>query len=146
MNLAKLIQVILFTSNLLTTEVLMKHLLLALLFSIPAFATTGEISGMVTLAKGVTLKPGGVLFIFAKKAGTPMPVAVLRVPSPTFPVHYSLSEKNVMSPGTPFSGPLLVSGRYSPSGDAMDKSGPEGSSATAVEIGKSDINLELKAK
>lgn len=124
----------------------MSRTLIALLFSIPVFATTGEISGQITLAKGVQLKPGGVLFVFAKKAGTPMPVAVMRVPDPKFPLHFSLSEKNAMAPGTPFVGKLSITARYSPSGDALDKSGPEASAPKPVAVGKSNVKLELKAK
>jgi hypothetical protein len=124
----------------------MNRLLIALLFAIPAFAATGEISGDVTLAKGLNLKPGGVLFIFAKKPGTPMPVAVLRIPDPKFPLHFALSEKNAMAPGTPFEGTLTVTARYSPTGDAMDKSGPEGSEPKPIAVGKSGVKLELKAK
>ena len=124
----------------------MFRILIALLFSVPVFAATGEISGDINLAKGVQLKPGGILFVFAKKAGTPMPVAVMRIQDPKFPVHFSLSEKNAMAPGTPFVGPLMVTARYSPTGDAMDKSGPEGSAPKPVNVGQSDLKLELKAK
>jgi hypothetical protein len=124
----------------------MNRLLLALLFSIPAFATSGEISGDVSLAKGLALNSGGVLFVFAKKAGSPMPVAVLRVPNPKFPVHFTLSQSNAMTPGTPFVGPFSVTARYSPSGNAMDKSGFEGSELKPVDVGRSDVKLELKAK
>jgi cytochrome c-type biogenesis protein CcmH len=124
----------------------MKLLLLALLFSIPAFASTGEISGDVNLAKGVALSTSGVLFVFAKKSGNPMPVAVVRFPNPKFPVHFTLSEKNAMTPGTPFTGPFSITARYSPSGNAMDKSGPEGTEPKPVEVGRSDLKLDLKAK
>lgn len=106
--------------------------------------TSSSISGEVTLAKGVTLKPGGALFVMAKEASRTMPVAVLRIPDPKFPYKFSIGAKNVMMPHTPFTGPYLISARYSPTGDAMDKSGPQGSEAKAVGVGKSDLKIELK--
>jgi hypothetical protein len=123
----------------------MSSLLLALLLSI-AHAAPGEISGVVSAASGVALKPGGVLFVIAKEAGKPMPVAVLRIPDPKLPYSFTLSAKNAMVAGTPFTGPFLITARYSPTGDAMDKSGPEGSAGAPVAAGKSDVKIELKAK
>lgn len=119
---------------------------LALLVGFQSQAFSGEISGQVTLAKGVSLKPGGVLFIFAKKAGVPMPAAVLRIAEPKLPYKFAISEKNAMAPGTPFDGPFIVTARFSPTGDAMDKTGPEGTLTEAVAVGTSNIKLELKAK
>ena len=127
-------------------------LILSLLFVASSFLTSisfaagTDISGEVSLAKGVSLKPGGVLFVFAKKAGIPMPAAVLRIPDPKLPFKFSISEKNAMSPGTPFDGPFTITARYSPSGDAMDKSGPEGSTSNPVTVGSTNLKIELKAK
>ena len=115
-----------------------------ILCSLKTFAN--EISGEVSLAKGTALKPGGVLFIFAKKSGTQMPAAVLRIPDPKLPYKFTLSEKNAMAPGTPFDGPFTVTARHSPNGDAMDKSGPEGSLAKPVAVGTKNIKIEMKAK
>lgn len=117
-----------------------------LFFASQVHAASNEISGEVTLAAGQTLKPGGILFVIAKEAGKPMPVAVLRVPAPKMPYKFSLSEKNAMVPGTKFTGPFLVSARYSPTGDAMDKSGPEGVEAKPVAVGRTDVKIELKGK
>ncbi len=105
-----------------------------------------SISGEVTLAKGVTLPTGGVLYIFAKKEGVAMPAAVVRVPSPKLPLKFTIGAQNAMTQGTPFDGPFVLTARYSPSGDAMDKSGPEASSEKAVKVGTSQLKLELKSK
>lgn len=121
-------------------------ILLALLFGFQTQASNGEISGEVTLAKGVSLKPGGVLFVFAKKTGVPMPAAVLRVADPKLPYKFTLSGKNAMAPGTPFDGPFIVTARFSASGDAMDKTGPEGTLKEPVAVGTANVKLELKAK
>lgn len=134
------------------------HLLFFLSLSVPVLPAAAEplsgkstevsgvVSGEVTLAKGVQLKPGGVLFIFAKKSGNPMPAAVLRIPDPKLPLKFSLSGKNAMVPGTPFDGPFTITARYSPRGDVMDKSGPEGVQSKPVAVGTTDLKIELKAK
>lgn len=123
-------------------------------FGVPSFSAgagsvngqSGQVSGEVMVAKGVQLKPGGVLFIFAKKSGNPMPAAVLRIPDPKLPLEFSLSGKNAMVPGTPFDGPFTITARYSPGGDVMDKSGPEAVLSKPVAVGTAGIKLELKSK
>ncbi len=120
-------------------------ILVALFFAFQVHAGPSEISGEVTLAKGITLKPNGVLFIFAKKSGNPMPAAVLRVPNPKLPHKFTLSQKNAMVAGTPFDGPFTVTARYSPTGDVMDKSGPEGSNPKPVAVGTTNVKIEMKA-
>jgi hypothetical protein len=121
-------------------------ILFILLFALQTHAAANEISGQITLAKGATLKPGGVLFIFARKGESGMPASVLRITEPKFPLKFSLSEKNAMAPGIPFDGPFTVTARYSPAGDVMDKSGPQGASAKPVPVGARDVKIELKAK
>jgi len=120
---------------------------LTLLLGSLAFAAD-DITGTVTLAKGVEAKPGGVLFVFAKSpgvAGGP-PLAVLRVADPKFPVKFELGAKNAMMPGTPFKGPFTVTARYSPSGDAIDKTGPQGVAKGEVKEGAKDVKIELTNK
>jgi hypothetical protein len=121
-------------------------ILITLLLLMPSYVFAAEISGEVSLAKGTSLNAGGVLFIFAKKEGNPMPAAVLRIPDPKLPYKFTMSEKNAMSPGTPFDGPFTITARHSPSGDAMDKSGPEGSIAKPVAVGSKNVKIEMKAK
>jgi hypothetical protein len=134
----------------------MKNLLVlaSLLFAFQVLADSSkEISGTVSLAKGLDPKSAsnGTLFIFAKSAGAPagsgMPVAVLKIPSPHFPYSFTISGKNAMVPGTPFDGPFAIYARYSPSGDAMDKSGPQGTDEKhpSVGVGQKDLHIELKA-
>lgn len=120
--------------------------LFSVLFAFQIHASTPTISGEITLAKGASLKPGGVLFVFARKQGMPMPAAVLRVPEPKLPYKFILSEKNAMTPGTSFEGPFTITARYSPSGDAMDKSGPEGIGSKPVAVGSSNVKIEMQPK
>jgi hypothetical protein len=132
-----------------TFVVLTSLVLASTLFSYSAQSAEGEIAGQITLAKGVTLKPGGALFVMAKEPGKPMPVAVVRIVEPKFPYKFSLTAKNAMVAGTKFTGSYLVTARYSPTGDAMDKSGPEGhegTDANPVAVGRSDLKIEMKHK
>ncbi len=122
------------------------------LFSPTSFSSEGEISGTVSLAKAAAGNPAptGILYIFARTysktpaAGGP-PAAVLRIPSPKFPVSFKLTSQNMMMPGTKFQGPFSIHARLSPSGDASDKSGLSGQTqaSQAIEVGAKDLKIEL---
>jgi hypothetical protein len=129
--------------------------MLSFSFLAVAQASTSEISGTVVLAPGIekSLSPSGVLFVFAKNAGAASgngapPVAVLRIPQPKFPLKFTMTSKDTMMPGGPFTGPFTIYARFSPSGDAIDKSGPEGTDKKhpSVKVGQQDVKIELKAK
>ena len=120
--------------------------------------TDPKVGGIVTLRKGLEKKltKTGVLYIFAKQAGpdsgpndrTP-PVAVIRVPNPTFPQAFVITQKNVMIAGSEFKGPLHVIARYSPSGDALNKSGAiEGLDGKfpSTDLGNKNLNIELNVE
>lgn len=119
--------------------------------SMAVMASSTDISGTATLSKEaeklVTSK--GVLFVIAKKAGAPAqgtpPLAVLRIPQPQFPQAFSIGSSHLMMGGQ-FEGPMSITVRYSESGDAMDKSGPEGSSSSPVKPGTQNLKIELKSK
>ena len=117
--------------------------------------TDPKVGGLVTLKKGLEGKilKDGVLFIFAKQAGpdsgpndrTP-PVAVIRIQNPTFPQAFVITQKNVMIPGSDFKGPLHVIARFTPSGDALNKSGAiEGMDPKfpSVDLGNKKLNIQL---
>lgn len=125
--------------------------------SLSAFAFNDpKVGGVVTLAKGLekNIVQGGVLYVFAKKAGpdsgpndrTP-PVAVVRIENPKFPQAFVITPKNVMIQGTEFKGPVHVIARYAPTGDAMSRPGAiEGmdSKFPSTELGNKNLNIELK--
>ena len=137
----------------------MKNLVKAfiLLFSVSAFAFNDpKVGGVVTLAKGLekNIVQGGVLYVFAKKAGpdsgpndrTP-PVAVVKIENPKFPQAFVITPKNVMITGTEFKGPVHVVARYAPTGDAMSRPGViEGMDLKfpSTELGNKNLNIELK--
>ena len=115
-------------------------LLLSLLVSQLSYA--GSISGVVKLS-GET--PKGVLYIFAKKYNSkmPMPVAVKKMVNPKYPVKFNLSHNDAMMKQIPFEGPFVVTARVSPSGSVMDKSGVETSTNKPIKIGDTSIELVL---
>ena len=84
--------------------------------------------------------------MIAKNPGVPMPVAVLRIPNPKFPLKFKMGADEAMVPGTPFKGPFAITARFSATGDAMDKSGPEAVVSTPVKVGTSNLKLELFPK
>lgn len=137
----------------------MKKLLAVCLFSLlstnsMAF-TDPKVGGMITLKKGLETKlvKNGVLYVYAKPAGpdsspndrTP-PVAVFRYKNPNFPQAFVITQKDVMIPGREFKGPFHVIARYSPTGDALNKSGSiEGMDGKfpTVDLGNKNLNIEL---
>ncbi len=112
-----------------------------------------EISGTVTISKDAesALTATGALFIIARpagvaKPGTP-PVGALRIPQPKFPLKFSIGPENSMMGGK-FDGDITITARYSATGDALDKSGPEGTDPKNLKakLGKLGLKIELKPK
>lgn len=120
--------------------------------------TDPKVGGLVTLKKGLESKitKNGVLYVFAKQAGpdsgpndrTP-PVAVIKIANPTFPQAFVITQKNVMIPGSEFKGPLHVIARYSPDGNALNKSGAvEGMDPKfpSADLGNKNLKIELNVE
>ena len=64
---------------------------------------------------------GGVLFVIARprgRGGGP-PLAVLRIPAPSFPLDFSIGPANVMIPSMRFAGAISLSARLDADGNAM---------------------------
>ncbi|MCF8059933.1 MAG: hypothetical protein K9K67_11590 [Bacteriovoracaceae bacterium] len=121
----------------------MKSTVLCLLMlSIPSILGN-TLDGVVTYKEK---QANGVLFIFAKKfdGSMPMPLAVKRIPNPKFPLTFSLSVEDAMIKSIPFEGPFKVIARLTKSGDAMDKSGPEGETTKSLNLGAKGIQINLK--
>lgn len=115
-----------------------------------AKSNTNAVSGTVVLSKSLQsqMPSSGVLFVYARQFGLKAgpPTAVIRIANPKFPQSFQLSSENVMMPGTPFSGPFTLTAKFSPAGDAMQKSGAYiGFSADKqkIELGQSDIDLQI---
>jgi hypothetical protein len=138
-----------------------KKLLIMIQLLLPVFAhafTDPKVGGTVVLPKSLerSLRPQGVLFVFAKKAGPDSgvtdrqpPTAVIKINSPKFPQAFVITPKNVMIPGTPFEGPFHVIARYAPNGDAM--SSPDSLEGIdpkfpVSELGNKNLQIILQSK
>jgi hypothetical protein len=116
----------------------------------PVASTSGRsgaaVRGRVSLAPGLSQR-SGTLFIIARRqgvAGGP-PLAVLRVPSPSFPLAFEIGPDQVMMPGTAFEGPMSLSARLDSDGDAMTR-GPDDPATRgplAVAPGMAGVELQL---
>lgn len=70
-----------------------------------------KVSGTITLAASLQAKAprsGAVLFIVAKNRGG-VPVAVLRIVNPQFPVDFTMTEAELLVPGSRPKGPFGIS-------------------------------------
>ncbi|HEY8371096.1 MAG TPA: tetratricopeptide repeat protein [Thermodesulfobacteriota bacterium] len=77
------------------------------------------VTGTVTLGPGVTggAEQAGALFVIARRGSGP-PLAVKRIESPRFPVHYTLGPEDAMLRDRPVEGELEIVARLSRSGAA----------------------------
>jgi cytochrome c-type biogenesis protein CcmH len=115
--------------------------------SSPALPPQGAfVKGRVQLAPALAakLKPGDVLFVFARaSAGPRMPLALLRRQAQDLPLEFTLDESMAMTPDISLSKypQVTISARVSHSGDALPASGDlEGSSGT-VAVGSSGVRV-----
>ncbi len=107
----------------------------------------GEISniqGTVSISEGLKnkLPENGTLFLFVRnldvKRGPPL--AVQRIPGVKMPFEFTLGPQDIMIPGTPFDGPMVLTGRIDADGDA--RVGP-GDIEGFVKVQPGDKNVEL---
>lgn len=61
---------------------------------------------------------GGVLFVIARIAEGAPPVAVLRIPNPSFPLNFEIGPQHRMIQQVPFAGPFTLSARLDRDGNA----------------------------
>ena len=110
-------------------------------------------SGLVKLGDGLKpedVKATDVLFVMAResqgngKAGRL--VAVQRHGKIEFPVRYEMSQKNVMVPGIPFTGPFIVMARLDKDGNPMTRGKEDlyGVFDGEVTAGQEGVHLVLK--
>jgi hypothetical protein len=93
---------------------------------------------------------GGVLFVIARAQGARRgpPLAVLRIPSPDFPLSFSIGPDDVMIPTMRFEGNISLTARLDADGNAMTRG--EGDISSAVEEplspGASGVQLLLSER
>lgn len=89
---------------------------------------------------------GGTLFVIARASGgSPVPIAVLRVPAPDFPASFRLDDSNAMDPsrGLSVTDPIDLEARLSRSGQAMREPGDLYGRIENVQPGSSDLRIVL---
>lgn len=88
---------------------------------------------------------GGVLFLFVRAAGATggPPLAVQRIPSPSFPRDFAIGPQDAMMAGGPFPDRVTLEARLDADGNAMTE-GPGDLSARAdVQPGATGVTLTL---
>ncbi|MCO5099941.1 MAG: c-type cytochrome biogenesis protein CcmI [Burkholderiaceae bacterium] len=93
-----------------------------------ASAASVSVSGTVAVDPSLAERAaqGGTLFVIARASGgPPIPIAVLRLPAPVFPVSFTLDDTNAMDPSRRLASAdsLDLEARLSRSGEAMRKPG-----------------------
>ena len=107
-------------------------------------AIRGTIDVAPDLAAGAS---GGVLFVIARpgaaRAGPPM--AVLRIPAPSFPMRFEIGQGDVMMPGVQFAGEVNLTARLDSDGNAMTKLAGDlsGGVSDPIQTGTEDVLLLL---
>jgi len=105
------------------------------------------IEGVIDLAaEFATTRPtGGVLFVIARSQGARggPPLAVLRIPSPDFPLEFSIGPENVMIPSLQFAGPISLSARLDEDGNAMTRGAGDISSATEESLSPGETGIKI---
>jgi len=118
----------------------------------PAAAAAGApIRGTLELAAGLegSVPRGGVLFLVARRpGGGGPPVAVKRVPSPSFPMDFELGPDDRMIQAIPFAGPLLLSARVDGDGNATSREPGDlsGTAVAPVDPGATGVTIRIDQK
>lgn len=113
-----------------------------------AGSAKGEtISGEVRVGAG-EVPSGATLFVIARPRGAQggPPLAVLRVPAPSFPFAFELSQANVMIPSMRFAGEMDVTARLDVDGNAMTRADGdlEGAAASAHVPGDTGVVISIE--
>lgn len=109
-----------------------------------------SISGTIELTRAfyADRPANGTLFIIARTRPTGPPLAVLRVPTPSFPHSFEIGQAQVMIPTLQFDGEIQLSARLDSDGNAMTKLPGDliGAVATPLVPGASGVVLVLDEK
>ncbi|HPG25314.1 MAG: hypothetical protein H6748_07375 [Spirochaetaceae bacterium] len=105
-----------------------------------------ELPGELALAR----PDGGVLFVIARPQGARggPPLAVLRIPSPEFPLDFRIGPENVMIPSMRFEGAISLSARLDADGNAMTRGAADLSSPVEEPLspGATGVRLVLSER
>lgn len=111
------------------------------------FANAEPIEGVVSVSPELAgrVPQGGVLFVIARPGAAGPPLAVQRVPSPSFPFRFSIGPEDRMIRSMPFAGDLQLTARLDVDGDATSR-GPgdlQGRAAGAYRPGAEGVEIVL---
>jgi cytochrome c-type biogenesis protein CcmH len=113
----------------------------------PPASAQAPVAGSISVADALQHQAteGAVLFVIARNAGGGPPLAVKRIPSPSFPVEFELGPDDRMIQQLPFVGPLTLSARLDSDGNATTRTPGdlEGRLEGEVPTGSSGIRIEL---
>jgi tetratricopeptide (TPR) repeat protein len=114
----------------------------------PAPSGPARVSGVIELAPGAAGRApaGGTLFVLVRPAGASSgpPTAVKRFVSPTFPMHFALSDADSMM-GQPFPERLHVEARLDTDGNPLTQTpGDLHAELDDQPLGATDLRLDLK--
>ncbi|MBS4096366.1 MAG: c-type cytochrome biogenesis protein CcmI [Sulfuricella sp.] len=108
---------------------------------------SAAISGTVTVGKKLAgqFQPNDVVFIFAQKPGSKMPLAIDKTEAAKLPYHYTLDDTSAMSSGDKLStqSEVVVTARISKSGQATAQSGDLQGKSAAVKVGQQGANVVI---
>jgi cytochrome c-type biogenesis protein CcmH len=91
---------------------------------------------------------GGVVFLVARGPGGGPPVAVKRIPEPSFPLDFEIGPDDRMIQTIPFQGPLQISARVDGDGNATSREPGDlsGAAAGPVEPGAAGVTIRIDQK
>jgi hypothetical protein len=103
-----------------------------------------EIRGTIEAPANAT---GGVLFLFVRPAGATggPPLAVQRIPSPTFPLAFTIGPQDAMVASGPFPQRVTLTARLDGDGNAMTEEPGDLSARSDTAPGASGVTLALSA-
>ena len=112
-------------------------------------SASDTITGTIRLGEGMA-GSRGMLFVIARPFGVTAgpPLAVLRVPSPSFPLDFEIGPANVMIPSMRFEGDIGISARLDGDGNAMTRNPGDlqGATTAPLQPGAREVEIVLDQK
>lgn len=119
----------------------------------PVAASPGaNISGTIRVSAELedAVASGGMLFVIARPFGVNAgpPLAVLRIPSPSFPLPFEIGPENVMIPSMRFEGDIGIQVRLDGDGNAMTRlpGDVQGATPEPLQPGATGVTIVLDEK
>lgn len=109
----------------------------------PVTAEALPVSGTLTLAPELegAVASGAILFLIARGAATGPPLAVQRIPEPSFPLDFEIGPADRMIQQMPFAGPLTITARVDGDGSATTREPGDLVGATSEQVQPGDSGV-----